>query len=91
MNIYSDNIYNLLADIYTSTNRILSKIHNINEDDFICGQLNEIQDIQDIQDIVARHFAIIGEAAAKLLKNIQNFVHSTLKFRYYKLEACVTL
>jgi uncharacterized protein with HEPN domain len=70
MNIYSENIYSLLDDIYASSERILNKIHNINEADFTCGQLNEIQ---DIQDIVVRHLAIVGEAAAKLLKKYPEF------------------
>jgi uncharacterized protein with HEPN domain len=70
MSIYSENIYSLLDDIYTSSDRILNKIRNINEVDFICGKLNEIQ---DIQDIVVRHLAIIGEASAKLLKKYPEF------------------
>jgi uncharacterized protein with HEPN domain len=70
MNVYPNNIYNLLDDIYTSSERILSKINTVTEEDFICCKFNEIQ---DVQDIVIRHLSIIGEASAKLLKNYPEF------------------
>jgi uncharacterized protein with HEPN domain len=63
-------IYHLLDDIYTSTQRILNLLNNVDYNSFICN--TEIE-IQDMQDIVARRFTIIGEAAAKLLKNYPDF------------------
>jgi uncharacterized protein with HEPN domain len=70
MSILPNSIYNLLDYIYASSERILNKIHNINEEDFISCKFNEIQ---DIQDIVIRHFSIIGEASAKLLNKFPEF------------------
>jgi uncharacterized protein with HEPN domain len=63
-------IYRLLDDIHTSSQRILNLLKNINNENFIDDSLTEVQ---DIQDIVARRFTIIGEAAAKLLKNYPEF------------------
>jgi uncharacterized protein with HEPN domain len=63
-------IYHLLDDIHTSSQRILNLLDKVNNNSFVSN--TEIE-IQDMQDIVARRFTIIGEAAAKLLKNYPDF------------------
>jgi uncharacterized protein with HEPN domain/predicted nucleotidyltransferase len=60
-------MFKLLTDICKSSNRIIERINGISHKKFISGEDN------DIQDIVARHFTVIGEAAASILKRYNNF------------------
>ena len=57
----------LLEDIYTSANRILDRLRDTTREDFLSSGG------MDLQDIVARRLAIIGEAAAALLKKHPDF------------------
>ena len=57
----------LLEDIYTSSQRILDRLHGETREGFLsAGGM-------DLQDIVARRLAIIGEASAALLKKHPEF------------------
>ncbi|MDR2124445.1 MAG: DUF86 domain-containing protein [Desulfovibrio sp.] len=60
-------LHKLLNDIFNSSGRILGRIDDILKDEFIHGKNN------DIQDIVARHFTVIGEASASILKRYKEF------------------
>ena len=61
------NILSLLDDIYTSAERIVTRLQNETLESFT-SQAN-----MDAQDIVARRMTIMGEAATRLLKKYPEF------------------
>jgi uncharacterized protein with HEPN domain len=77
-------IYHLLDDIHTSSQRILNLLNNVHYSSFICNTETEIQ---DMQDIIARRFTIIGEAAAKLLKNYPDFCKQHPELPFIQIRA----
>ncbi|MCL2660397.1 MAG: DUF86 domain-containing protein [Acidobacteriaceae bacterium] len=60
-------VQKLLEDIYTSARRIVDRLQNETREEFLSA------DGLDLQDIVARRLAVIGEAAAALLKKHPKF------------------
>lgn len=62
MNEIDSRILKLLRDIDISARRIASRLDGVSREDFVSS------DSLDLQDIVARRLAIIGEAAAALVK-----------------------